>query len=354
MKTWLIPGLHFLFTGVSLEVLKFVLGQSKAFALGQELAFDYNLGSISSLLNNHIVDKNNPHEVNASQINLSSGNSIQFEITNILNRLNGTGANQYMWRRYRYETYESSVNNTIESYGNRAYASSYEFDQTTGEFSLISPTIAEFSYDDYDNNAIGKYMYYDNSDNKRGVILVSDLDHHRIQTGIDGSDGDPIYNSYCGIKYQKIVQRRISDETILYSENQDGYQEGIHDGYIYEYLGVNTSNIIPSFAYGKYNGNGTHGESAQTSLQFSFKPVAIIITEVETYAPGKCGMFVRGQSEYNYSAYPYRYTGGVTFTDNSVSWWFDYSNSDGIDDRISATYQFNSDGAEYTYLCIGY
>ena len=232
---------------MSLEVLKFVLGQSKAFALGSALAFDYNLDTIRGLMNTHIADKNNPHEVNASQINLSSGNSIQFEITNILNRLNGTGANQHMWRRYQYETYESSVYNTIESYGNRAYASSYEFDQTTGEFSLINPITAEFSYNDYDYNAIGKYIYYDSSDNKRGVILVSDLDRHRIQTGIDASDDEPIYNEYCGIEYKKIIQRRISNETILYSENRNEYQEGIHDGYVYEYLGINTSNIIPSF-----------------------------------------------------------------------------------------------------------
>lgn len=337
---------------MSLEVLKFVLGQSKAFALGSPLAFDYNLNDIRDSINNHLVNKNNPHEVNASQINLSSGNSIQFEITNILNRLNGTGANQHMWRRYNHEAYTQDVSSGFKSYGYKEYAASYSFDAASGEFSLVNPTNAEFSYDSIDYNAIGHYMIHDNS-----VIMISRLSDNRVQDGIDGSDNEPIYDEYCYIQYNRVISANRTNETILYSDDPNAYQEGVHDGYTYEYIGINTSNTIPSFAYGSYTGTGTFGESSPNRLEFSFKPVFLIITSNNYYIGDYCVIYILGQEPFTRYGSRESYISEVTFSDNAVSWYAEFSSDlmDTDDERERSTSeQMNTNGQKYYYFCVGY
>ena len=289
----------------------------------------------------HVGDKNNPHDVIASQISLTEGDNVQNVISDLLNRFNGTGATEYKWRKYQYEQYLAAITGGWKSYSYQYYAASYTFSKTTGLFTLTNPTRKEFSYDSYTGDAIGKYMIYGSSNVSTGIELcrVSNVKRGRRSNGYDGATGETIWDEYCYITVDEIHKRRIVNESQIFDTNPDAYPNGISGDWIYEYLGVNTANKIPSIEYGTYTGNGTYGSSGPNSLTFGFYPIFVIIVPAtspisSSYTTSQ--ILIRGDITYSSNI-------DITFNDSSVTWY-----------GRSAAYQFNTSGVVYQYFAVGF
>lgn len=297
--------------------------------------------TVETAVDIHIGDRNNPHNVIASQITLTEGNNVQNVISDLLNRFNGTGETEYKWRKYQYEKYLAASTGGWKSYRYQYYASSYTFSKTTGLFTLTNPIRKEFSYDKYDRNAVGKYMIYGSKDVSSGIELcrVSDVKRSRTSLGYDGATGDKIWDEYCYITADEVYKRRIVNESQVYSTSPDTYPNGISGDWVYEYLGVNTANKIPVIEYGSYNGNGTYGSSGASSLSFGFYPVMAIIFGADvpfTSNYTSIQVLLRGDVPRGYGV-------DITFNDNSVTWY-----------SSNAARQFNVSGAVYQYFAIGF
>lgn len=98
--------------------------------------------------------------------------------------------------------------------------------------------------------------------------------------------------------------------------------------------------------YGEYTGDGNHGESTPTRLEFDFKPVALFVCQSGNYQYGGflwLRPMIRGRSVQNSSNINYL---NLTWEDRAVRWYSGYSTTTAMD-------QLNAANTPYAYLAFG-
>lgn len=98
-------------------------------------------------------------------------------------------------------------------------------------------------------------------------------------------------------------------------------------------------------AWGSYTGTGTYGKDHPTTLSCDFTPVMLAVYNRDSNNITPVFAF-RDMTEFGFNS-----SGGVntvTWGERGVSWYVNSGNT------MSTNYQFNTAGATYHYLIIGY
>lgn len=98
---------------------------------------------------------------------------------------------------------------------------------------------------------------------------------------------------------------------------------------------------------GSYVGTGNYGNSYPNTLTFDFAPKCVVIAESNGSFPL---LLFRGCDGYDYEQNSVGREGKVTWTNNSVSWY--YTIGAGGSSTTAASFQYNTLNAEYSYFAI--
>ena len=195
----------------------------------------------------------NPPAINESNLNNISDFLTKFDY--------------YIWKRQKYELTTYTEQTTPPTYYSTRMTSQtitiiYYNDIVLGSDGqpVLDGVYATRTYNLESGNANtseynGKYFY--NSDNTDIFQATSD---------------SYIYGSQSGSNYQALVYNTIKvyvhnvftdNEDVYITQNKNAYTEGLHDGYLYTYLGTPMDNIVGGVQIIQYIGNG------QNTISFS-------------------------------------------------------------------------------------
>ena len=140
----------------------------------------------------------------------------------------------------------------------------------------------------------------------------------------------------------------IGEWEYLKSPDRSVYPEnGKHDGYEYQYLGIPFDNAVtaPKIATGEYTGTGTYGSANPNTLTFDFEPKLVIILCDDYRMIGSfLGIYIHGTNYMTSGLGTYSSNGANPVSTNgmSISWYGD-----------DADRQFNRSNTIYKYIALG-
>ena len=267
----------------------------------------------------HVENKNNPHEVQAHQIPVSSevvdifgetGDwSVDAVLRNLGNTLVATGEPVYRWKKsktvteYKVTTrvglsFWVSSGRSLNKEFHFKYSDSFEIIDGTSNLVLVNPQEGSFnavgSYSSSTGNVSdncaefnSKYKYFnafwDESGETPGVenVAYSDLSYEFENDGpyvSNGKEYDYAHRWYCKKHYAQLV----TYTDVVFSEDPNAYEDGYVDvdGWKYTAMDpVNAQSKIARIAFGSYVGTGTYGANNPCAVQLEFMPTLFMLVK---------------------------------------------------------------------------
>ncbi len=170
---------------------------------------------------------------------------------------------------------------------NVSYSDSIVIDQSTGAVSLNDPSTITLINQEHSNSELNTQITAFTNAVRGKYLLKSDVIYYvnadATITGNDYSDDDTGEWYEIEIKgghYYKVSSQRgvveIAEEYVSSADREAYPNGGVSDGYVYEYLGVPTDNVIsaPKMVIGSYVGGGV---VTTLTLHTSFAPKLLIV-----------------------------------------------------------------------------
>lgn len=312
-----------------------------------------NLGitALVTRVDGHVENKNNPHEVDATQVLVSERciehnelpdncnvDEALMDLQGDINKINArfsASSSLTAWKMYRLgESYTSADLHKQELYSSSASIIANHSDQITydtdGNITLVDPQQVIISgyksgiVTGLDKIPVGNYASMNGeiykitdatSARANRVVLSSggETSHEGAELYIENLLKVTIVNVYSG--------GVISEDANAYPDNE------WRDGVLYVKDGTAFS-LIPSVETGTYKGNGLYGEGSPNHLTFTIKPLAVFVSGLGTEA-----IFIRDSTYSNLD---------TTWYENGISW-----------SAASGNGQLNNAATTYRYLAIG-
>ena len=283
--------------------------------------------------------------------------------------------NQHWWRR-RVNTIAGSwvaeisdnvttgmVSGSTDSgtYRSISYADSIDISES-GAVSLVNPSTVDVSYNQYTNANLlkGKYFYWGSASfnppgytnfTKDSFYFVNADAPNATRDRVSGYYPVTIAAHYVSAKY--VETGEIGEWAYIRDSNHSAYPEnGVVDGYEYEYLGVPFDNAVgaPKIATGSYAGTGTYGSDNPNSLTFGFAPKMVLICSCNNFAflTPRSSEFPSSSSDDIFSIY------ANSSADRALSFVRKRQNGEMIQwYSTSSANQLNISGTEYYYVALG-
>lgn len=226
------------------------------------------------------------------------------------------------------------------------YASSFTFEESTGEFALVNPSTVSFDfYHAAQANVLkGKYGIPPNSTDKKKIYYFPANQQDAVTT---------VESVWHRVLMQAQEMKGVAgkypttqSEAVLSPDRSAYPDSGEQDGYAYSYIGTPFENAEKGVKIetGSYVGTDAYGASNPNSLTFGFPPKVFVLRR--TSVAGFPAIFFRGETATHYY---FTYNTMQTLTvdwsldGKTVSWY----NTEGH------SQQMNSAAYRYSYFAIG-
>ena len=188
----------------------------------------------------------NPPAINESNLN---------DISEFLTKFD-----YYIWKRQKIELNTLTQQTTYPTYYNSTGTTStitviYYNDIVAGDDGqpTLSGVYATRTYDLASGNANtseynGKYFY-----NSNETAIYQATSNSYIYGAPNGSQYQSLINNTLRVYANTII---TGEEDVYITQNKNAYTEGLHDGYLYTYLGTPMDNIVNGVQIIQYIGNG--------------------------------------------------------------------------------------------------
>lgn len=264
----------------------------------------------------------NPPAINESNLN---------DISDFLTKFN-----YYIWKRQKYELVTYTQQTTYPTYYNAAATSQtitviYYNNIVIGSDGkpILDGVYATRTYNLANGNANtseynGKYFY---NSNNTAIFQATSNSY--------------IYGAQSGSTYQSLINNTIrvyahavftDNENVYITQNKNAYTEGLHDGYLYTYLGTPMDNIVNGIQIIQYIGNG------QDTVSFGVPENFKAIFFVDANSVGS--PITKGLSHFRYA------TGNIIASS-------DYTIDNDVLELANVRYaNLNNVGVLYSLICI--
>ena len=260
----------------------------------------------------HVENKNNPHEVQAHQIPVSSevvdifgetGDwSVDAVLRNLGNTLVASGDPVYRWKKSREVLEYKTVRAQLAGYFSNSssiskgisfqYGDEFKFVEDSTAVAIVNPK-AESSFtlsgSKNSNNCDAfnsKYKYFNNvefsGESVKAVDSVLTELTYQWETGNTYYSGGKVYEYSHKWLCTKHYREYVTYTDVVFSKDPDAYADGYvdEDGWTYTAMEpINAQSKVARIAFGSYVGTGTYGVNNPNAVMLEFMPTLFWIVK---------------------------------------------------------------------------